>query len=458
MNGHETGHIWLRQSVTFTVAGQTRTLEIGIPVPPHSSAQEIEALLQTANTGMDVLSRHLDAQIAAALAGTEAPQPTTRATSPQRDTVSTPTAAPATARDVHDAHDAPPPAPEVAPTPPTLEPAKPAPSAPPESRTAAPASATAPTPGRQAQPAPQRPVADASHTQPPAASTSAEMTRPQFLAAAAELGLNPRQAMDHLGVRSLEGLNLREALESLRRQLHGASSAVEAEPDVETPPAKPANRLDPTPQFFEEEDDETILFSLDDDADEEEEENDLADEDDDAVVSESAVERSAAPSLASDEIEDDLEDVPDLAPPPTPIRQRSASSARDDQTTSSGAAGTNGARSRAMQLIGKLRTATGGGPASDYQRTAFHNIVEEELGKSRATSLVRGLWRTTTDQLTSGQLDALIRWGKEEVFADEAAQVLATLRAEQQRAAQSATSAAEAPPATRERPPRGSRG
>lgn len=454
MNERDTGHIWLRQSVTFTVAGQTRTLEIGIPVPPHSSAQEIDALLQTANTGMDALSRHLAAQIAAALAGTEVPQPTTRATSPQRDTVSMPTAAPANARDVHDAHDASPPAPEVAPTPPTRESAKTAPSAPPEPRTAAPA--PTPAPGRQAQPTPQRPVADAPGTQPPATSTSAEMNRPQFLAAAAELGLNPRQAMDHLGVRSLEGLNLREALESLRRQLYGASSAVAAEPNVEGPPVKSANRPDPAPQFFEEEDDETILFSLDDEADDEE--NDLEGEDDDAVVSESPAGRSAATAFANDDIEDDLEDVPDLAPPPTAISQRSASSAREDQATRSDAAGTNGARSRAMQLIGKMRTATGGGPASDYQRTAYHNIVEDELGKSRATSLVRGLWRTPFDQLTSGQLDALIRWGKEEVFADEAAQVLATLRAEQQRAAQSATPATEAPPTTRERPPRGSRG
>jgi ribosomal protein L12E/L44/L45/RPP1/RPP2 len=452
MNGLETGHIWLRQSVTFTVAGQTRTLEIGIPVPPHSSAQEIEALLQTANTGMDALSRHLDAQIAAALAGTEAVQPQARDALPQRTTATAPTAAPA-ARDVRDAHVAPLPASESAETPPMREPARTAPSAPPESRTAA----TAPTPSRQAQPAPQRPVADSPRTQPSATGTSAEMSRPQFLAAAAELGLNPRQAMDHLGVRSLEGLNLREALESLRRQLHGASSAVAGEPDVvETQPAKTANRPDPTPQYFEEEDDETILFSLDDETDDEE--YDPENVVDAAAVRESPAGISAASALASDEIEDDLEDVPDLAPPPTPIRQRPASSVRENQATSSGGPSTNGARSRAMQLIGKLRTATGGGSASDYQRTAYRNIVEEELGKSRATSLVRGLWRTTADQLTSGQLDALIRWGKEEVFADEAAQVLATLRAEQQRAAQSANSANDAPPTTRERPPRGSRG
>jgi hypothetical protein len=101
----------------------------------------------------------------------------------------------------------------------------------------------------------------------------------------------------------------------------------------------------------------------------------------------------------------------------------------------------SGARTQALRQIGKLRSATGGGTASDYQRNAYRNIVENELGRSRAVALVRGLWRTTADHLTAGQLDALIRWGKEEVFAEEAEQVLAALRAEQERADQEAASA-----------------
>jgi hypothetical protein len=78
-------------------------------------------------------------------------------------------------------------------------------------------------------------------------------------------------------------------------------------------------------------------------------------------------------------------------------------------------------------------------------------------------ALVRGLWRTTADHLTAGQLDALIRWGKEEVFAEEAEQVLAALRAEQERADQEAAVANDAdtpaPPRTssRGRPAGGSR-
>ncbi len=43
------------------------------------------------------------------------------------------------------------------------------------------------------------------------------MSRAEFLAEANALGLNPKQAMDRLGVRSLSGLNLREALATLQR-------------------------------------------------------------------------------------------------------------------------------------------------------------------------------------------------------------------------------------------------
>jgi hypothetical protein len=295
-----------------------------------------------------------------------------------------------------------------------------------------------------------------------------EMTRPQFLTAVGELGLNPRQAMDQLGVRSLEGLNLREALESLRRQLLGAASAAEPELEIapEPEPVTTATATSTTPRYFEEEDDETIPYSLDEETDEEDEAT--GDDFASSVSSRSVIEPS--PAGEDDTLDDiDLEDVPDLSPPPsarqraTPATRKAPTAATEAPTTATEAAPTSGGRTQAMQLIGKLRTATGGGPASDYQRNAYHNIVEDELGKPQATALVRGLWRTTLDRLSSGQLEALIRWGKEEVFAEEAAQVIATLRAEQRRAEQADAAPnhtdqpAEPRATTRSRPSAGSR-
>lgn len=282
------------------------------------------------------------------------------------------------------------------------------------------------------------------------------MTRPEFLTAAAELGLSPRQAMDRLGVRSLEGINLREALESLRRQLLGASSHAEpepaSEPDSAPEPAVSASPIVATPSVaprFEEEDDETIFYALDED-------DELIEDDSTSAPADKgtnpAVSDDALDEIDDDEDEDelDLDDVPDLSPPSAPARSRTTptgskttSAAREtaapthDSTSASGA---NDARTQALRQIGKLRSATGGGTASDYQRNAYRNIVENELGRTHAVALVRGLWRTTADHLTAGQLDALIRWGKEEVFAEEAEQVLAALRAEQERADQEAAS------------------
>ncbi len=290
------------------------------------------------------------------------------------------------------------------------------------------------------------------------------MTRPEFLTAAAELGLNPRQAMDRLGVRSLEGLNLREALESLRRQLLGASSHAEPEPvsesDIAPEPASSASPTVAAPRF-EEEDDETIFYALDED--DELIEDDFtptpADEGTNPAVSDDALDEIEDDDGDEDEI--DLDDVPDLSPPPPPARSRATSAGRKATSAASDtsapahdsapASSANGARTQTMRIIGKLRSATGGGTASDYQRNAYRNIVENELGRTRAVALVRGLWRTTADHLTAGQLDALIRWGKEEVFADEAEQVLAALRAEQERADQEAasTNSPDAPAAPR---------
>ena len=66
MNMNDTEHIWLRQTVTYSVNGQTRTLEIGIPVPREATAEEVEDLLRAADAGMGAISRRLEAHIARA--------------------------------------------------------------------------------------------------------------------------------------------------------------------------------------------------------------------------------------------------------------------------------------------------------------------------------------------------------------------------------------------------------
>ncbi|HKV85386.1 MAG TPA: hypothetical protein VJN88_12580, partial [Ktedonobacterales bacterium] len=56
-------YLWLKQSATFTINGQTRTVEIAVPLRPGATADEVEALLNEADAGMERLARHLDARV-----------------------------------------------------------------------------------------------------------------------------------------------------------------------------------------------------------------------------------------------------------------------------------------------------------------------------------------------------------------------------------------------------------
>lgn len=71
-----------------------------------------------------------------------------------------------------------------------------------------------------------------------------DMDRPAFISAIEQMGLNPKEAMDRLGVRSLSGINLREALDTLAGVV----------PDKEEEPADTPNFLPPDEIEFVEED------------------------------------------------------------------------------------------------------------------------------------------------------------------------------------------------------------
>lgn len=253
--------------------------------------------------------------------------------------------------------------------------------------------------------------------------------------------MNVKQAMDQLGVRSLEGLNLREALEALRRQALRGSAA--ATPPVPTQPAASAPAAASEPRYFDEEDDLDVTFSVDGDED----------LDDEGFMSREAgaLYDAAAPEPpdALDELdESDLDDVPDFGPPPSASRsapasarrsgaaaqRRSPTPARIEENREQANVGVSGDQTRALQIVGQLRSARGGGAPTSYQRTAYRNVVVRELGEPEAAALVRGLWRTTPERLTAEQLDVLVSWGKQDTFSEEAAMVLTALRAERERA------------------------
>lgn len=460
--------IWLRQSARFMLGEQRRTVEIAIPVRPGASAEEIERLLREADAGMTALTRHLDGRIADLLgrasangangingaAKTAAPLPATAsspaqpATPPRDDTPAAPAqpapTAAATSSPVHAAvHTAPSPAASTthaaAPTIPTATsasshslPPRPTPAAAPATPSTRPATPAA------AQPA-ARPAAA-----PPAASTE-PLTRPEFLAETRTLGLTPPQVMQRLQVRSLDGLNYREALDLLRRQLLNESGAAPTVAPVVSPPVSPsmpapapASAPTPAPAYFDEEDDYDFTFTLPDDASAS---GDVYDDMSDGMDGE--------PDAALDGAGDlyDVDEIPDIADGTEPLASPSVPS------TPSAAA-----PARAHELLEHFRGTTPGGAATPDQLKAYTNLIAGQLDATQAGTLVRGIWGVAPNRLGFDQLYALIQWGKEDAFAEEAPAVLAALKAEAARKASSATAASQsAPPARPTRTVRGAR-
>lgn len=483
------GYIWLRQAVTYTADGQTRTLEIAVPVPLGATAADVDALLAQASAGMAQLTRALDARVAATLAPSSSPLPAPAAPAespvPQRPATAAAPVAPseperegrevapastATVREPPSARPAPArPTAAAAPASSVVPPstARPSPARPPASVPPTSAQEARPTPPARAQasaPLTSMPAASTPAASTPTTATGPALSRPEFLAAVGQLGLNPKEAMDKLGVRTLEGLNLREALESLRRQMLRGSPATPAAPTTPpaapstgsaggsagrptpAPPARPAAPIPaatapaataPTParagSYFDEEDDADFTFTVDEEGAEEGAlETDLGDE------------AAAEPEETLYEPDDnDLDDVPDFGPPPgrssspaSASRARARAETAHPAPAGSAAAPTAAAgapsptATRAVELIAQMRSATPGGVASSQQRTAYRNIIVNELGEASARALVQSLWRVTPERLGPDQYDALISWGKQDTFADDVPLVLAALEAE----------------------------
>lgn len=404
-DARDPNHIWLRQSVTFAVNGQTRTLELALPLRPGATPDEVEALLDEADAGMRRLSSRLDAHLAEVTGA--APVAPPAASAPER-------------------HEAPP-----APRPAT------------PSRPAAPiASAPAPAekPAEKVAPRPPAPAAAAPVAAPAPAASGPDLTRPEFLAAVGALGLDARTVMERLNVRSLNGLNLREALDLLRRQAVRDGSVSDEREPASTAPATHVERPAPigSPRFDEEDDNPTFELSYPDPGDlPSDEAFESADDFAPLEAPTAAPSSTHAPTAP-------VSDVPDLEE----LLNGGARKAAEDATAT-----------RAREVIATMRGAHPGGQATPHQRSAYQHVVIDQIGEAKAASVARAIWNLTPDRLGPEHYDAFTRWGKEDAFAEEVEAALAILRAEYaaERAAKqsgksSATAAAkpaDAPPTRR---------
>ncbi len=216
-----TPYIWLRYTTQFTTGGRTHTIEMGIPIPVGASAEVREQLIREAEMGMEQLSRRVEGRVSQMLQRSSRPPEAARvqessiarqAQAPQQGSAA---GMPATAG-TQPAIPAPPQQPAAAPV-----------------RQGQSVAANMPvTPGIQGD----------------------NMKLSQFLQVIRETWeLSPKEAMDLLHVKNLNGMNYREALRDLQVRLGEKAGNTNAsmqaknrpvssqpKPASSTPPVSPA--------------------------------------------------------------------------------------------------------------------------------------------------------------------------------------------------------------------------
>ncbi len=410
-------HIWLRYATQFSAGNRQHTVEMGIPVPIGASAEERELLLREAEAGMSQLVQHVEGRISQMLA-----RPSSAQTGTARPTSPTTTAASAVP-------------PKVAPRPTAMTASAPR---------AATTPASMPSSVREAVPAqentaeeqeiedeeivpPNRTTVGASMPRTPTTSLdlSSNLSLGQFIELIRDhLGLNPKQAMQYLNVKSLSGLNLRDALERLQSmKASGApgaatpsagsgneQSATVATPAsananirTATPPAQGANtgarnaalsattgsagRSAPPPSA------QSSTRSY----------NTQVREDSSALAFDEEI--GADDDLPSINDEDELEDLDDSSFILTPEE-----------------------RHHAAQIVNDLRNIRGATLANAGRIQALHNIVDSQIDKEQLLGIIQGIWNVQNEKkLKVDQLERLISWAKEDEFVSEVEIVLAYL-------------------------------
>ncbi|MFL5628010.1 MAG: hypothetical protein ACJ788_20725 [Ktedonobacteraceae bacterium] len=398
-------HIWLRYTTQFSVGERINTIEIGIPVPLGASEETRERLLREADAGMDQLMKHVDSRAARMQYSGQATSPI--AAAKPSTTPAASISAPANRTT----------------TPPVATPASTSSSKSSAQTPAREAARVVATESKEINVPPTRPNIGASmpSTLGLGGNGNESMKLPQFIQFIKEkLGLSPKEAMDRLNVRTLTGVNLREAFEQLQQMMNqeGSSSTsteqeedeTESGPEVKEPdgpvPAEEhiptrsqptrspggSNATAPTPIAMHAANKKAA----------------------DIVEIRHAVVREVPPKAAFDE---ELED------------EELGLDEGDDEELDFLSELTEHERDFAEDRLSKLREARGSSAASGARLQVLNNVIGEQLTKEQLLELIRGVWSVPAlNKLKNEQVEALISWAKEDAFIEEAEVVLAFIR------------------------------
>jgi hypothetical protein len=404
-------YFWLRYATQFTAGGRTHTIEMGIPVPLGASAEMRAQLFREAEAGMNQLTGHVESRVNQVLQRNARPQGTT----------STPVAA-----------QGPKPA------------SKPPASAPSSSSqdTALQETQKIPAQDQGVVVPPTRTYVGSSMPAAPRLSADANggLTPTQFLRIIKEsMNLTSQQAKELLQVPTLNGLNLRDALERLRHIVgqKGSATASPAQKSQETsqvgPVQRPASSPPPAPARPP-----VVPIAQARPAPGQ------------APASIRPVSTPTAPPAASIQARPGTSPAPQPGVPiPIDLSRRGGVSDKrpgykfdeeedeemdvlyemEDDGEDPGLSAEE--RLRARDIISKLQGVRGTTPATQGRLTVLHNVADPQISSEQLQQLLQGLWETTTEKkLKVDQVEALIAWAKEDDFVSEVDAVLALLEEE----------------------------
>lgn len=436
-------YIWLRYATQFRVGDRTHTIEMGIPVPIGASDEQRERLLREAEAGIEQLTNRVERRVARA---TQSPQassassaaPTSQSTQPAQRTQAAQTVSPSP-KQVEpltlSTPSTPPPASTPTPVPATTSmqdiEVVPSPASPTRETSHPPATtSTSGSSDKEVSVPPTRHSIGASMPSAPSASSDASgsMTLPQFIQYIKDsLGLTPKQAMELLNVKTLSGLNLRDALERLQALV--ARDAVSSAPTIPTPVVRepkaarpeaktPAPSSPPSTQSAQ------------------------------PTQNPQSPSPSTSPTSSSNTTTSSQSQPPvtPSAPPKIPGIKEITNAVVRDTSTPYGFAEeidldggeedgidlgtdegieflpelTDQEREIAQELFNKLKEARGSSTASDARLRVLRNVVGDQVTDEQLLQIADAVWGVNTfKKLKSDQVEALISWAKQDDFINE---------------------------------------
>jgi hypothetical protein len=401
-------YIWLRYATQFTTGGRTHTIEMGIPVPLGASAEMRAQLIREAEVGMNQLTGHVESRVNQALQRNARPQGTTSV--PMTTQGPKPASKPPASTPSSSSQDA------------TLQDTQ-----------------KIPTQDQGVVVPPTRTYVGSSMPTAPRLSADANgsLTPTQFLRIIKEtMNLTSQQAKELLQVPTLNGLNLRDALERLRHIVgqKGSASASPAQKPQETSQVSPAQKSASSPPPAPARPPVVPIAQA-------------RPAPGPAPAAARPVSTPAAPPAASIQARPGTSPAPQPGVPiPIDLNRRGGVSDKrpgykfdeeedeemdelyemEDDGEGRGLSAEE--RLRARDIISKLQGLRGTTSANQGRLTVLHNVVGSQISDEQLQQLLQGLWETTTEKkLKVDQVEALIAWAKEDDFVSEVDAVLALL-------------------------------